>query len=1741
MEIKKLRKALLFSVAFLTMLSCFSGLIFFSAINLPEAEAAVAYKLISYHGTTNQGNGTTLPSVNGHVTERRAITGHAYVAAIFGTHGWVNASGGSFNNVDYRKAFDGNDLLTNTGTYFDGYFGGHCGVEFHAPQIVSQIVYRARSGYENRLDGAVLEGSNDGTAYTPLLTLSGASATLNVTKNIDNSSLIAKTPYKYYRVMGTTYGDMFNPQEIWLFTFADGTDPFEVLTVSDSMKNGDALMTSVIGKGIIWSVDKADMLNANTIVARPFTTDLVLTASIDGVSRQYPVTVTGILDGINISDSITNGSVLPDKSFGVDIVWSSSDPSVLVAGKTIKAKAFNAPVNLTATFNGQTKLFPVTVVGILDGIILPDPIPSGYILPALSFGEAITWKCDPPSLIVGGVFSVSKPSKATLTVKFGNDTKVFNDVLIDTSDYVPYDLSAYIVDNTVSAKLKNNTREPISAMLIMAAYDTNKRLVLTRKTEVNVPAGSGGANPISWDASPFDAENYTFKVFAWHTNYAPITEAVLAGDPVAEVIDLAGEWEFKLGAYAAGDSERTLNDTVKLPGTLDENSKGTLNTAVSTTTLSRKYTYTGSALFQKKVFIPADWADKSVTLLMERTKMTVVRVNGVTQNAINANNAFGVAQLYNLTGLVPDADNVITIQVSNTGYPSGISTGSHMFTDNSVTNWNGITGRIELQARPPVYVKNARIYPNIKDNTAVIKFDLRKDVQEAVSGNLTINAESYNHDGAPAVVPAAVAPFSLAAGIGETTVEYVYNMGSGVKLWSEFHPALYKVKVRLTAGSGNFTDDYETSFGMREFGARGKQFTINNKVTFMRGECSQAVFPLTGYCYMTKDEWIDYLKKAQNLGLNFFRFHSWTPPEEAFAAADELGMYFQPELYSFDGTLTGALHAYNKTEAERILKTYANHPSFVMFAWGNELNTSTTARRATADDMREYCKTIDRTRLYAEGSNNNYSNVSFNTADDYWTTCKTVGNTDPYHIRISFAHVDAASMGILESTQPNSVFTYTFALTARPEFTKPIMNHEVGQFQTLPWYENELPKYTGLLEPRNLIAFRNTMEEKGLLEMNEKLSRASAASGNLQYRAELETSMRTPNFGGYQLLSMQDFPGQSTAHCGMLDVFMDEKPGGMTYEQFKSVSKPVTAFAKIPKYFYSASEPFSAEVVLTNYSEDDLVGVAGSWAIKRTNGTVFTSGNFSPVTVPQGTVTTVGEISLASPFSRITKADRFILEVSASGSANTYNIWVYPLGETAVPSNVLVATEYTNEVRQTLATGGRVLLLAKPNRTDLPNSVAVRWTNDYWSMMFHGDPITREHTLGMYVDTEHPVFDDFPTEFFGDYNWKNLMKQSRAIVLDNAPRGLTPMAQNIDHFRWSKRLGSLFEAKVGAGSLLVCTFDLLGYKDIHPEVKQMYNSIMQYVGSSKFNPTVSLTNDYLATILRSVTSGGSVVSAYSMISASNYFWKSDNDINNTQSGTDEGGNPITGAVGGFTNGRSLIYKDISFGTGGTQKIVISGSNSAAANVGIEMRIGSTSGPVIKTLNFAGTGGANNYRRQTFDIPRITGTQDIVFTALGDTFRFDGFYFIRDDVQYINPYVSINRSQLNPNDITDVGGDGYWEWEQQTIYDIRNQIRLTFRNVDFGFEGASRITIGGHTPNATVQMQLLYKEDGVEKSIPITFRNGVGTKYSVEGYITTGLDFYQQTIELPSTIKGIQDLSIQFASGSRFTFHTLMFT
>ncbi len=133
--------------------------------------------------------------------------------------------------------------------------------------------------------------------------------------------------------------------------------------------------------------------------------------------------------------------------------------------------------------------------------------------------------------------------------------------------------------------------------------------------------------------------------------------------------------------------------------------------------------------------------------------------------------------------------------------------------------------------------------------------------------------------------------------------------------------------------------EYETTFGVRQLTSENSLLHINGRRLFLRGTLECAIFPLTGHPPTDRAGWEKVFGTARQYGLNHIRFHSWCPPEAAFAVADSLGFYLQIELplWSLQVGEDPKADQFLRDEAARMSREYGNHPSFCFWSMGNEL------------------------------------------------------------------------------------------------------------------------------------------------------------------------------------------------------------------------------------------------------------------------------------------------------------------------------------------------------------------------------------------------------------------------------------------------------------------------------------------------------------------------------------------------------------------------------------------------------------------------------------------------------------------------------------------------------------------------------------------------------------------------------------------------------------------------------------
>jgi len=415
----------------------------------------------------------------------------------------------------------------------------------------------------------------------------------------------------------------------------------------------------------------------------------------------------------------------------------------------------------------------------------------------------------------------------------------------------------------------------------------------------------------------------------------------------------------------------------------------------------------------------------------------------------------------------------------------------------------------------------------------------------------------------------------------------------------------------------------------------------------------------------------------------------------------------------------------------------------------------------------------------------------------------------------------------------------------------PVVSHENGSFQVSPDFR-EIPKYTGITRARNLEIFRERLREAGMLDQAHDFVRASGALSVICHREDIEATLRTPDLGGFQLLDLQDFPGQGTALVGMLNVFMESK-GLISPRAWRQFCCETVPLLRMKKYTWTTAETFIGRVEVAHYGKSNMTDARVTWTVTGSDGAAVAGGEFDSVTIEQGNVFEVDMFALPLADIAAPQKLRITLAIEGTDYRNEYPIWVYPPKiDNCPPENVVIADTFAAETTQRhLATGGKVLLL--PKLDQLPHSIEGGFQTEFWSPMFGVAARKRglkppPGTLGILCDPQTPALAEFPTEYHTNWQWWHLVKNSRPIILDETPDNYRPIVQMIDNFVTNHKLALVTETKVGRGKLLICSIDLLAHQE-KPEARQLLHSLLRYVGTEAFDPQATLDPELLRKLL----------------------------------------------------------------------------------------------------------------------------------------------------------------------------------------------------------------------------------------------------------------------------------------------------
>lgn len=918
-------------------------------------------------------------------------------------------------------------------------------------------------------------------------------------------------------------------------------------------------------------------------------------------------------------------------------------------------------------------------------------------------------------------------------------------------------------------------------------------------------------------------------------------------------IDLSGEWDVQIDSLDQGIEQKwfeaKLGDKINLPGSMTTNGKGKdigintpwtgsiLDSAWYTSPEFAKYRqpgnvkfpswlqpvkyYKGAAWYQKTVNIPSSWENSYIELFIERSHWeTTLWVDNI---KVGMQNSLGTPHIFNLTKELTPGKHQITVRIDNRVKEFNVGQNSHSISDHTQGNWNGMVGELAINSRPAIHIDTVKLFPDVKNKRLVVRMSIGNS--GSASGKVNVKFVASSDKPGAEKLQAVTNDVELKG--ASQNLEVVYPMGDNPLLWDEFHPNLYSLAITLSSEDGK-VDEKKINFGMRDFSTAGTQFTINGRPTLLRGTLECAIFPKTGYPATDEKEWSRIFEICRSFGLNHMRFHSWTPPEAAFNVADRMGFYLQVECSSWanQGSPIGegrGIDQYIYDESNRVVNAFGNHPSFCMMAYGNE-PSGKDEEYLTA--FVNYWKAKDPRRLYTSAAGwpvipeNDFNSTPSPRIQAWGEGLKSLINGQP----------------------PRSDYNWTSIIE---KLEHPTVSHEIGQWCVYPDFK-EIAKYDGALKAKNFEIFQEKLKENGMEKLADKFLLSSGKLQALCYKADIEAALRTPGFGGFQLLDLHDFPGQGTALVGVLNAFWETK-GYITGEEYSAFCNSTVPLARFPKMVYVNSDELKVPVEIAHFGEAALNDITPTWNIKDASGKNLFEGSLPRTTVPLGNGFQLGEIKQS--LKSVDQPSKLVLSVTAGDRTNSWDFFVYPASLGTIDDDILVTQRLDANAQKVLERGGKVLLTVRKGsiKAEHGGDVQIGFSSIFWNTAWTQGQAP--HTLGILVDPKDPALAEFPTDYHSNWQWWDAMSNSNAVRLDAISKDLQPIVRVIDDWFTARPLGLVFECKVGNGRLIFSSVDLLSNQAKRPEARQLLYSLKKYMAGEKFTPAAEVSPETIKGLL----------------------------------------------------------------------------------------------------------------------------------------------------------------------------------------------------------------------------------------------------------------------------------------------------
>lgn len=740
-------------------------------------------------------------------------------------------------------------------------------------------------------------------------------------------------------------------------------------------------------------------------------------------------------------------------------------------------------------------------------------------------------------------------------------------------------------------------------------------------------------------------------------------------------------------------------------------------------------------------------------------------------------------------GLLKVGGNTVTLTVSNNrlkGYKGRPVSGLTSRAANECTG--GIYGNVEL-----------RFYTDgIKDAWVSTAPDLATFTVKC-DGNCRTGATVDIFDGSRTVKSAKIP-------IGESQVTFTTE---GMDFWSPDSAKLYT--ARITSGCTTLS----VRFGIRRLARVERGLTLNGKPYFFKGTCEHCYHPITVHPTNDKYYYRRVVRTLKELGFNSIRFHTYVPMAEYMEAADELGMVIEVETPN------------NTTEAEwrEIVKFCRHYTCVCAYSSGNEM---------VIDE--DYIEHLRACAAFVHGESDSlFSPMSAMRGIEYHSygdhRVDTPFPHNPKRLSALDEFCDLYNTYSLGSTSYESETGTAEILDKRNAvYKRPLLSHEIcihGTYIDLALKDRYRGSRIG--DTEFMTSVERHLEKMGLIENAPTYYRTSSAWQRILRKHCFETVRRSESFAGYDFLGDIDTHWHTFGYCvGMMNEFYELKPGE-TVENVLRYNGDTVLLADLPHLVnFNSGEKLTVPIHVSNYGEPLEKAVLRIRLATRDG--VLIRKEIRVSDVKPGRITHLYDLDITMP--KVNAPAELKLHVSLDGGNtdcdNVWELYVYPKPQAKLPSaKILEKAGITvcsgmslEELTRKMEMGERVVIFGgEPFNT----------VSTTFQLSIAGRTMGHLAT----VINDHPLTEALPHDGFCSWQFRGMMSNARAAVLDITSMPHRPIIDIATSYKNAHREALLFEYSVGKGKLIVCTLNL---DDSDRGAAWLKSAIVDYAMSDRFEP-----------------------------------------------------------------------------------------------------------------------------------------------------------------------------------------------------------------------------------------------------------------------------------------------------------------